>query len=211
MPPRTLHVWIVLLAIASLATTLLIVVRVASRSPDAASAQPPRVLFDLPAFTLTAHTGEPFGRDDLAGRAWVVNFIFTRCQGPCPMMTSRMAELQRTLADTPAWRDGRIGLLSVSVDPDHDTPEVLARYAGWAHAAPQWVFLTGSRDAVWRLIVEGFKLPVGEAPDDPQMPIFHSQKFVLVDSAGRVRGLYDGLEADGRTALLADLEHVLNH
>jgi cytochrome oxidase Cu insertion factor (SCO1/SenC/PrrC family) len=157
---------------------------------------PVPVLGKLPQFTLTSEDGQAFGSRQLAGKVWAANFIFTRCPGTCPRQTSQMSELQTTLAAQAGWDD--IRLVSFSVDPEHDTPEVLTAYARQAGADPgHWRFLTGPRDDIWQLSKVGFKLDVGEAPPDAFSPLFHSSSFVLVDQQGRIRGYYDGLSEEG--------------
>src|SRR3954469_8650403 len=143
----------------------------------------PPVLSALPEFALTDHEGIPFTLQQAKGRPWVVDFIFTRCAGACPLMT---AQLGRLVPQLPAGT----GLLSISVDPTYDPPAVLAAYAKEHHAGPAWKFLTGAPAAVYALSTEGFKLaamplPAGEASADG--PFLHSQKFVLVDSQARIR------------------------
>jgi len=215
---------VVLIAIASLGTTALIVINVLSRyTPDARTfpdelrggllapildQQEPPVLVTLPPFALTDQLGNSFGSRQLRGKVWLASFIFTRCAGPCPMMTSQMAQFHQRLADHP-HRD-RIRLVSISVDPEYDTPAVLKEYARLAHAdARFWRFLTGTRTYIWQLVREGFKLPVDTAPGNTKSPIFHSQKFVLVDQAGRVRGFYDGLTPQGQERLWMDLQRIV--
>jgi len=209
-PPR--HVLLFsLLAAASLATSLLVALWAYGQArqaelPDDATTTPP-VLFELPAFSLTERSGQTVTRDDLLGKVWIGQFIFTRCAGPCPIITARTASLQGILEEHSRWRD--IRLVSFSVDPEHDTPEVLSRYAQTAGADPRhWLFLTGQREQMWSLIREGFKLPVDEQ-DDPAMPILHSSKHVLVDARGRTRGYYSAIDSEGRAALLRDLDRVL--
>ncbi|MDP7348085.1 MAG: SCO family protein [Phycisphaeraceae bacterium] len=178
-----------------------------------ANASSAAMLFDqplaLPAFTLTDQHGQPFGTDDLRGSVWVANFVFSHCPGMCPRMTSRLSTLQVELEQHPAWRD--IRLVSITVDPDRDTPARLTKYAEMAQAdARHWRFLTGSRATLWSLIKDGFKLPVVET-DDPAQPIIHSQKFVLVDRQGRVRGYYDALDTlaeDGHIVRKHELERL---
>jgi protein SCO1/2 len=145
----------------------------------------------LPEFALLNQRGEPVTRDTLAGRVWVADFIFTRCAGQCPMMTAIMVRLAAQLHDAPA-----VQLVSITVDPTWDTPEVLARYAH-AHAAiaDRWLWLTGSREAITRLCVDGFKLSVDDASGTPQEPITHSTRLVLVDAHGVIRGYYDTADA----------------
>lgn len=143
-----------------------------------------------PAFALVDQDGRPLAREDLRGKVWIADFIFTRCAGPCPQMTAVMAGLQREL---PAC----VRLISITVDPAHDTPETLARYARQAGADPaRWSFLTGPVDVVRTLVRSGFHLAVDDT-GDPQSAVLHSEKFLLVDPRGNIRGYYDGLdEAD---------------
>jgi cytochrome oxidase Cu insertion factor (SCO1/SenC/PrrC family) len=117
---------------------------------------------------------------------WIADFIFTHCGGPCPAMSTRMAGLQKSLPD-------EIGLLSVSVDPVRDSPEVLARYAKQYEARPgRWLFVTGPKDAILSLLIRGFKVPAVITPDAPSVTrVAHSSRFVLVDKEGRLRGYYD--------------------
>jgi protein SCO1/2 len=100
-------------------------------------------------------------------------------------------------------------LVSISVDPANDTPEALTEYAA-RHSAKldTWQFLTGTRDSIWSLSVEGFKLPVQETEGIGGGPILHSNRFVLADGRKQIRGYYDALDADDRAKLLRDLEIV---
>ena len=171
------------------------------------------VLFgDMPAFALQSQHGEPITRDDLRGKVWVASFVFTRCAGTCPMITSRKAELQQLrrqmIEQHEMWRDVR--LVSFSVDPGHDTPEVLRGYADRYEAdGEHWFFLTGDREVIWALIRDGFRLSVEDAPDNPQMPILHSEQFVLVDREGQVRGYYDAFDEEQLRSLYYDMWAVL--
>jgi len=161
------------------------------------------LLGPLPEFELTDQTGNAFGTKQLRHRAWVANFIFTRCPATCPKQTEKLTELQQRLKEHSRWDE--IRLVSFTVDPEYDSPKVLYDYGQKANADQQhWKFLTGSPDAIWQLSRDGFKLPVGEAADS-EMPIFHSAKFVLVDPYLRIRGFYDVLEED-----LDRLEQDLN-
>jgi len=160
------------------------------------------VMGELPAFTLTDKSGATVTPATLAGRPWIADLVFTRCQLSCPRMTERMASLGQRLA--PGVRR-----VSLSVDPAHDTPAVLAEYARQHKAeSPDWLFLTGDEAEMRRLAVEGFKLGVAAAdPSDPraaQEPVTHSTRFVLVDGQGRVRGWYDAFDEGALGKLLRD-------
>ncbi|MBI3289265.1 MAG: SCO family protein [Elusimicrobia bacterium] len=163
------------------------------------SPQPRR---ELPDFSLTGVTVDgvvPFDRAALRGRVWVADFIYTRCAGPCPLLTASMAGLQKRLPRS-------IGLLSLTVDPEHDAPEVLALYAQRVNADPQrWFFLTGDKAELVRLVRDGFLLPVAEdAAAAPGQRVTHSSKFVLIDADARARGWYDGDDAASLDRLAAD-------
>ena len=168
-----------------------------------ASAPPLPVLGSVPAFSLTTHEGRPLSRSSLVGRAWVAAFVFTRCGGICPAMTSRMARLQK---EVPAGTR----LVSFTVDPRNDTPETLARYAKEFRAGPDWLFVTGTQEALLALAVAGFKLAAFEVPPEERRaggdgPFLHSSKLVLVDAAGQARGYYDSADEGAVRRLLDDL------
>ena len=119
----------------------------------------PAILGTLPAFTLTDQRGQPFGTRDLAGKVWVADFIFTSCQEACPLLSQKMAEVGR--------RARQLGpdfhLVSISVDPERDTPARLAEYAARYGANPlAWSFLTGPADAIEAAVDGGFKVGMGK-------------------------------------------------
>jgi protein SCO1/2 len=156
----------------------------------------------VPSFELTNQAGRPFGSAQLAGKIWIADFIYTTCPGPCPMISTRMSELQKPLANTD------VHLVSFSVDPAHDTPAVLRGYADKLNAQPQrWDFLTGPKSAIYGLMRNGFRLPVGDGRPEEQPPL-HSTRMVLVDRNGIIRGYYDGTAPDAVTKLLADTNHL---
>jgi len=160
----------------------------------------------LPEFNLINQSAEPYGTRQLEGRPWIADFIFTKCPDRCPMLTREMSRLQTELRGR-GWDD--VMLVSISVDPVTDTPETLAAYAS-KHGAEQdgWQFLTGTRQSIWSLSVDSFKLAVMEIEDAGEGPILHSNRFVLSDGQRQIRGYYDAFDADDRAKLLSDLEIV---
>ena len=169
-----------------------------------AAGSPLRIFGPAPTFTLVDQAGEPFGSDQLLGRVWVVDFIFTRCAGQCPMMSARLAALQHDLADVPA-----LWLVSITVDPAHDDPATLSVYAArYGARRPRWQFLTGDAGQIERLAREGFRLAF--SPEGtPREPITHSSRLVLVDARGRVRGYYDAGEPGVVERLARDVRRLL--
>jgi len=157
----------------------------------------------VPSFQFTNQNGQPFGSPQLAGKIWIADFIYTTCPGPCPMISSRMSELQKPLEKTD------VQLVSFSVDPEKDTPEVLRSYAERLQAEPgRWDFLTGPKSAIYKLSHDGFKLAVSDGSDAQGIPV-HSTRMVLVDRHGQIRGYYDATEPEAVTKLLADTNHLL--
>src|SRR5437667_9562291 len=157
----------------------------------------------VPSFQFTNQNWQPFGSAQLAGKIWIADFIYTTCPGPCPMISSRMSELQKPLEKTEVHLD------SFSVDPEKDTPEVLRSYAERLQADPaRWDFLTGPKSAIYKLSHDGFKLAVSDGSDAQGIPV-HSTRMVLVDRHGQLRGYYEATAADAVTKLLADTNHLL--
>jgi cytochrome oxidase Cu insertion factor (SCO1/SenC/PrrC family) len=145
----------------------------------------------LPDFTLTEQSGKPLSLADLKGKVWVASFVFTRCTGPCPKVAATVARLQSELAPTrPDLR-----FVTFSVDPGHDTPEVLTKYAGRFGAKDHWLFLTGKEGEVHKLLNDGFYVDATRKPDGkPGDEFTHSTKLAVVDKAGNIRGYFDGVQ-----------------
>lgn len=166
------------------------------------SRQPPR-LGVLPAFSLTAVSAggavSALRREDLSGRVWIADFIFTHCSGPCPALSLSMARLQSELP--PA-----VGLLSFTVDPDRDGAKELGAYAARFGAVPgRWHFVTGPKAELYSLLIRGFMVPAVEDPSQPlERRVTHSTRLALVDRDGEIRGFFDG-EDD---ASLRELERL---
>ncbi len=169
-------------------------------------AEPMPVFGRISDFSLTDSSGETITRDDLAGRVWVVDFFFTSCATICPRMTERFVELQAQLGDNP-----QVTLVSISVDPERDTPERLRRYGEKYGANPvMWWFLTGDMDVIRRLSEDSFHLGLEDAPAGGGTDqVLHSSKFVLLDRKARIRGYYDGLAPGTAEILAADIHRLL--
>lgn len=164
----------------------------------------------VPAFALTDAAGQRFASAALDGRPWVADFIFTSCPEICPRMTEEMARLQTWLTNRAL--DGRVHLVSISVDPARDTPAALGAYARQFRAQPRtWIFLTGSAQAIEDAVVRGFKIAVSRERDDSQdaFAIVHGTKFVLVDGARQIRGYYDPSDRESMARLRGDLESLV--
>jgi protein SCO1/2 len=154
----------------------------------------------IPAFSHIDQRGEPISREDLLGTVWIADFIFTRCPNICPTLSGHMQQLQGKVAG-----EQGIGLLSISVDPEYDTPAVLTGYAAALGADPTlWRWVTGEPAAI-SATVEGFQqaLDVKRTPDNPVPDITHSTRLILVDARGILRGFYE-TDPEGLTALWDD-------
>jgi protein SCO1 len=161
------------------------------------------VFGSVPDFDLVERGGSHVSLESLKGKVWVADFVFTHCAGPCPLISSKMARLQEAVRDL----DG-VRLVSFTVDPERDTPEVLAEYAKHYRAdAERWLFLTGPKEPIYRLVGDGFHLAVEESGGAGL--VTHSTRLVLVDQQGRIRGYYDGAEPGTAEALLPDIRALL--
>lgn len=188
-----------------------------------------QVFGEAPNFALIERSGAPLTKEHLLGKVWIANFIFTRCVTECPVLSSRMAQLQELFAAAADLR-----LVSISVDPEYDTPAVLTQYAQRFHAQPQrWLFLTGEKAAVHRLVRDGFYLglqdprhssskrllhfgpTVALAHDGTQASpeadplITHSGRFVLVDRQGYIRSYCDSNDEQAWRLLPRDVKFLL--
>jgi len=185
---------------------------------------------EVPDFALTERSGRRITLADLRGKVWVVNFFYTECTDTCPLQSANMARFQADFAG-----EADLRLVSISVDPAHDTPEVLTEYAKRFAAHPsRWLFLTGPRDAIYRLAIEGFRLGVvdqgekvqrgtGEGrawlgpglawahpvPNPERKPIIHSSRFVLVDRQAQIRGYYHGTDWESLDRLRKNVKVLL--
>jgi len=154
----------------------------------------------VPAFTATDQDGARITDGALHGNPWIADFIFTRCQGSCPVLTSKLLALQRSLAGLP------VRFVSFSVDPDNDTPAVMKAYAARWHGDPvRWRLLATDGQTLARL---GAALGGAEEPG-AAANTFHSDRFALVDGAGRLLGLYSSGSAPDLERLQRDVRAAL--
>ena len=155
--------------------------------------------FELPDFVLLDQDNRPFKKADLAGKAWVVDFVFTTCPSVCPAMTKKMSALAKELSPR-----ADVGLLTITVDAENDTPEKMKSFAEQnGGLSPSWRLLTGEPQKVDTLIQKGFLSGIRRGTD--KLDIAHSERFVLVDTRAHVRGLYSTDEAG-----LAELKKAID-
>jgi len=152
----------------------------------------------VPEFTLIAQNGQPFSSHTLQGQIWVADFIYTTCPGPCPRMTSQMREVQDAVAKIPD-----VKLVSFTVDPANDTPQVLAGYAKVHGASSErWYFLTGPVPTLQMLDRDAFKL------GNVDGTLEHSTRFALVDRQAHIRGYYETSEATAIPRLISAIQEL---
>ncbi|MDW8261986.1 MAG: SCO family protein [Phycisphaerales bacterium] len=159
------------------------------------------VLFDAPTFEMTDQTGRTLSSQQLRGNVWVACFIFTHCAGPCPKMTEALVRTSQAIDSR------RMRFVAFSVDPDRDTPPVLQQYARKFDADPVRTHLLTRPGTDPFEIARGFRVAAGSG--DGEHTIFHSEKFFLVDPAGRVRGIYSHREDPDMSQLVADAGRLL--
>lgn len=150
------------------------------------------------AFEFTERNGQAFTADHLKGKINVLDFIFTRCPGPCPIMTSKMATMYRRYAHDP-----RVQFVSISVDPDHDSLSVLRAYAEkYGVTDNRWAFLRGPIEEVHRVSEQIFKL-------GGELPSLHSSKFILVDGDSSIRGYFSSEEDEAMSTLQTHIDQLV--
>ena len=160
--------------------------------------KPLDILGEVPQFQLTTQTDQPFDSKTLDGHIWVADFVYTTCEGPCPMMSHQMRGIQNSTATTPD-----VKLVSFTVDPAHDTPPVLDKYSKHFQADPaRWYFLTGEMERLNDLGVKAFKM------NNVDGNLSHSTRFALVDGKRRIRGYYLSSDDDFPKRLLHDIRQL---
>jgi cytochrome oxidase Cu insertion factor (SCO1/SenC/PrrC family) len=207
-PTNRKTTWIVLGAMAL--TVLAIVVAFARRQAQARAVQ--TLLFPAPFplldFTLTNQLGQAVSLRDLRGKVWVGDIIFTRCGGPCPKLAEQTGELQTALLGDKAVR-----LVTLTTDPEYDTPEVLKRYSERFKADPaHWWFLSGTKKEIAALAIDGLKLTAMEkepaSRENPADLFIHSLLMVVVDKHGRLRAAFESTESGWKDKVLATTRYL---
>jgi protein SCO1/2 len=199
----TVIVWTTLIAVlAGISSAFLY--QTFTQQPSSVSSSNLPYLGETGLFKLTTSDGREFDQNELKGKVWVADFIFTRCLGQCPFMVEKTKELQKSFLD---FQDLRF--VSISVDPQNDTPEVLKAYKEKHEiVSDQWLFLTSDKKTIYDLVKSRFKLGVEEGGDIKE-PIIHSNRFVLVDRQGMIRGYYSAASPEDFEALQRDLAMLL--
>ena len=185
LPPRKAG-WPFWGGLALVGVTALAVLLLAALKLRGAAAQALPVYGQIADFALTNQDGRAVSLADLRGHVWVADIIFTRCPGPCPMMTRQMKELQDALPP-----DSQAKLVTLTTDPDFDTPPVLKTYAERFGADPKrWMFLTGTKAEIAKLAIDSLKLTaIEKKPEERESPedlFVHSTIFVIADKQGAV-------------------------
>lgn len=199
----TIAFWLII----AIATTYTLFFASRPRS-ESGSTEELRTYRMVDAFALTDQHGQPLLRTDLDEKVWVASFIFTSCTAECLVLSHRMAELQNRFAQNP-----EVSFVSISVDPQTDTPERLAKYAHRYGAGPNWSFLTGNTREIDNLIKGSFLLPV--ARDDVERSkilvanLIHSERLAIVDRLGVVRFYADGMAPNAVETVSRVVERLL--
>ncbi|MEC7855038.1 MAG: SCO family protein [Candidatus Neomarinimicrobiota bacterium] len=153
----------------------------------------------IPQFEFIDSNGNTVTLNNLKGKVWVADFIFTTCTMACPMMTGNMNLVHKKFK-----KNDDVRLVSISVYPEYDTPDVLKEYASQYDAdTEKWLFLTGDESSVKNIIKDGFKI------GDFEEIIFHSEKFALVDKNGTIRAYYNGMKSEDMKQLKKDISALL--
>jgi protein SCO1 len=163
----------------------------------------------VPPFSLTERDGRGITLSDLRGKVWIVNFIYTNCPDTCPIQSAQMRQIQDGFKNEKYLR-----LVSITVDPTRDTPEVLSEYAKRFSADPtRWFFLTGNKKAIYKFAESGFRLGAVELPHDKRSESgathAHSPRFVLVDRDAQIRGYYVSTDSEAMKRLRRNIKVLL--
>lgn len=171
----------------------------------------------VPDFTFTERSGRTVNLADLKGKVWIAQFFYTHCTDICPLTVPQMGLLHLEYLSDPDFRS-TVRFVSITVDPERDTAQVLKKYGDGFSADPElWLFLAGDKAATYRLAQQGFRLGIGEEANSPEVAkktgeekeLFHSNRLVLVDRKAQIRGYYSGIDVAAMVRLRRDLKTLL--
>jgi protein SCO1/2 len=169
------------------------------------------VYHTIPAWQLTNQDSLTFSNKSLAGKVYVADFFFTRCGTICPKMSTQLTRVQDTFSENPEFN-----IVSFSVDPNTDQPQELRKYAKEYDAIKgKWHFITGTKKQIYPLAVKGYYVPVADASEydkavkTPDETFIHSEKLILVDKEGHIRGFYDGTDKKDVDRLILEIRVLL--
>lgn len=159
----------------------------------------------IPEFSFTNQEGKSIGRAEMEGKITIVDFFFTSCPSICPLMSKEMERVNDMFREEP-----KVQIMSVSIDPEFDTPAVLKEYAAEHNAIPgKWHFLSGPKDETYQLARCGFVIPTIDGKGEPD-DFVHTDKFILVDDLGRIRGYYSGTNREAVDLLMLETKVLLH-
>jgi len=162
----------------------------------------------LPDFKLVAHTGDTITRESIKGKILVADFFFTKCRGICPAMSKQMSRMHASLSGN-GQVASKFVMLSYTVDPKNDSVQALKDYAELYGAdGKTWFLLTGDKQQLYDIAINFYKLSALEMPEDTLSPFAHSERFVLVDRSGYIRGYYDGTDSSSVNQLMMDITKI---
>lgn len=158
----------------------------------------------IPDYAFVNHKNQPFTQKQMEGKIYVADFFFTTCPTICPVMKSNMITVLERFKDNP-----QVGILSHTIDPEHDTPAVLGKYADdLGLKGDMWQFVTGDREKIYDIGQKHYMVSAMTDPDEPG-GFIHSGSFVLVDKDRYVRGIYDGTSKESTAKLIQDMAVLL--
>jgi protein SCO1/2 len=202
---------LVLIGVVAAGTWSLIFHKPASKQALSVGPRQPPAYGSVPEFSFIERSGRRVERAEFLGKIWVVNLIYTHCPDTCPLQSADMARLQAEFVN-----EADIRLVSITVDPARDTLAVLSRYAKRFGADPKrWLFLTGEKEAIYRFVQEGLRLPVMDPRSRARgaggegVTFLHSSRFVLVDREARIRGYYESSDMESLRQLREDVKTLL--
>jgi len=161
-------------------------------------------LHTIPAFSFTDQHGSTITQQTTAHKIYLANFFFASCSGICPRMMGTLSKVYAHFKN-----NNEILILSYTVDPDHDNPEMLKEYAGNNQIKENWLLLTGSKEAIYTLARKGYFIEQVMGYSKTTNDFLHSENIILVDKHKHIRGIYNGTVELDAEKMIADIEELL--